>query len=608
MAYNGAVRSWLPIFAVAVAVAACGGNNNDSCPADQTSCGGSCVDTLSSHDHCGSCDNACLADQVCGNGTCAAMCPLNQSECGGTCSDTSTDPMNCGGCGMACSGGDICVDSQCQVPCDHAMLMSPIDDEWGLSWDGLERTPAALDVAKATCQAFGARLPTATEAYRVSYNQSAMPVGDSFNTSYIWTLVPNDRLNQATLRLSDGGTSSTAATTATPYRCVCPAVLPKTFTGGRCNGTPGSECFTIGNYNIDSKDRPALRKSAAVWECTNDRAHLAEATTLIEGIRAGLPGSNALIETADGTGYAWTSTLKWSSSTWDIGGNVSYVDLRTPAPFRCAAPKVAQSPNSNTIANQFVGPLSPYKSQTDDEPGAAWGPAHDTCFVRGGHLPRSSELAELVQQGLPNGSSANLWTSDQVGYNGTNFLASVLSWSALDQRYSFQYTGGADNTATWAYKTDASHPFRCIYYPIDTTYTAPTSCNGGCFMVTGGGTPAPTMWFDQTDRPASAFSDAIADCNAAGGHLASERDLTEALRSALANGSNAYLFVADLGFGFNGSAIYGYYTMVVRWADTQTSYADQWTSGAGTTGDMTWSDTSAAAMRPYRCMWTNELR
>src|SRR5262249_50304532 len=161
-------------------------------------------------------------------------------------------------CGSACATGDVCSFGECGPPCDPSMLMSPITDRWGVQWDGLERAPAALDAAAATCKAFGARLPTATELFRVAANQSG-GVGQSFNTNYLWSLAPDNDLNEAVLRLSDGGTSTTAAASPAAYRCVCAAAAPKTFSDNRCNGQPGSACFKFGKYNIDSEDRPALR-------------------------------------------------------------------------------------------------------------------------------------------------------------------------------------------------------------------------------------------------------------------------------------------------------------------------------------------------------------
>jgi len=468
-----------------------------------------------------------------------------------------------------------------------------------MTWDGLERPVAALDVAKAACDAFGARLPTASELYRVSATQSAA-VGQSFNTNYLWSLDPDDHLNQAVLRLSDGGTSTLAAASPGAYRCVCPpASMPSAFAGGHCNGAPGTECFTFGSYNFDSKDRPALRKSAAVWECTNEHAHLADLPQLVEAARNGLPGSGRFLMTADAADYHDSSAIRWSTTSWTPPGDAGIIDFVTPAPFRCAGPAAAVSANPNAIDNPYVGPLSRYKSETVDTAAASWVAAQATCVARGGHLPRETEMAELIQQGLPNGTNTGLWSADEVGYNGTQFLAAINIWTALDQRYSFAYTGDAATTASWAYKTDASHAFRCIYYPLDPSVAPPTTCKGGCFSLVLPGTPAPTMWFDSLDREPAIMSDAFATCAAEQGHVASERDYTEAILGGLPNGvgNGNYLFTSDFGLGTNPTLA----TMIVQWtAATAAGFADEYPS------DMTWAD--PAPGRAYRCMWTNELR
>jgi hypothetical protein len=545
---------------------------------------------LSDRENCGACGHACGADEVCGNGTCMT-CAQDQTLCGDSCVAMDSDVLNCGGCGIACNVGEACIAGECAVPCDTAQLSSPIADPWGVTWDGLERPAAALDVAGASCKDFGARLPTATELHRVSATQSGL-VGQSFHVNYLWSQAPDDKLNQAVIRLSDGGTSTRAALSTGPYRCVCPPVLPRTFSGGHCNGPPGGECFTAGGYNFDVADRPALRKSAAVWECTNERAHLADLPRLVEAIQAGLPGSNLFISTADASDNHQSSEIRWNATSWSPAGNTAAVDLRTPAPFRCAAPALAVSANPNTIANEFLGPLSRYKGETSDSAALVWAAAHDACTSRGGHLPRATELAELIMQGLPNGSGQSLWSADQVGSNSTQYLVAANSWTALDQRYSYAF-GGADQTATWAYKT-TSQLFRCIYYPLDPAYVAPTGCAGDCFTVTLPGDPAPRMWFDSVDRPATTLADAVADCAAAGGHLPSERDLTEAIRAGLPNGigTTTYLYTSDFA---------QLKTTVVRWTGTgSAAYTDQ------NPAYMTWSD--QVTLRPHRCMWTNEQR
>ncbi|KAJ1261840.1 hypothetical protein BS78_09G061300 [Paspalum vaginatum] len=52
-------------------------------------CGGQCVDTAASADHCGGCNKVCKHDRS----TC----------CGGRCVDVLADRDNCGACGNRCS-------------------------------------------------------------------------------------------------------------------------------------------------------------------------------------------------------------------------------------------------------------------------------------------------------------------------------------------------------------------------------------------------------------------------------------------------------------------------------------------------------------------------
>jgi hypothetical protein len=153
----------------------------------------------------------------------------------------------------------------------------------------------------------------------------------------------------------------------------------------------------------------------------------------------------------------------------------------------------------------------------------------------------------------------------------------------------------------WNQKSDAGHLFRCIYYPIDQTYAGPadSDCNGGCFKLALSGTVAPTMWFDSNDRGAAPLETAIDTCRKAGGHLASERDFTEAIRHGLPNGSGNFLSTWDIGQGASTGA--GTDFMIVRWTATETGYADQYTT------DMTNAALSNATFG-FRCMWTNELR
>jgi hypothetical protein len=72
---------------------------------DSTKCGSSCATAVT-----------CTGGETCQNGACA--CPsTNPNLCGGTCTNTQTDANNCGTCGNACTGGKSCVAGTCQTVC-----------------------------------------------------------------------------------------------------------------------------------------------------------------------------------------------------------------------------------------------------------------------------------------------------------------------------------------------------------------------------------------------------------------------------------------------------------------------------------------------------------
>lgn len=569
------------------------------CSAGTALCGSSCVDTSSSTSHCGTCGNACRAGYACVNGRCSTDCGVGQVQCSGACTNLGTDPNNCGACGNACPASQRCIQGACQGACE-SNLVQALPDPWGYWWDGLERPSTTYAQAKDACAAIGGRLPTGSELHRVSAVQSGA-VGDTYATNYLWSLAPYSPGNQVISRLSDGAmTYSDSTTTTRPYRCVCPNGLPISFTGSACHGPPRAGCFTTPNasarYHIDMVDRPPMSKGAAMWECAFYRAHLADYVTYAEAILAGLPnGSGSWLHTADDAEYRYDTLVKWLNiqTSWPADSNTTVATTTDFRPFRCAGPAQPAGTHPNTVTNEFVGALGGNKGEAVDTPTVGWATAHDTCWNRGGHLPRSTELGELVQQGLPGGTNEWLWTSDQMGYNGTQFLAGVVRWTGVAPSYGHYYS----TFLSWNYKTVAGHPLRCIYYPINTQYTGPATndCNGGCMQFTLPGTTPAVMWMDNRDRTAATLGSAINLCASRGGHLASERDYTEAIRHGLPNGSNTWLLTSDIGHGGSSTNV-----MVIRWTGTDTGFTDQYSTYS------TW--TGLNSVSPYRCMWTNELR
>lgn len=88
------------------------GDSIPICDLGESPCGTQCVLLGSDASHCGACDVACGATEVCSGGACVARCGDGLTACGRDCVDTTSSPMNCGGCGIVCPTG-ICVDSQC---------------------------------------------------------------------------------------------------------------------------------------------------------------------------------------------------------------------------------------------------------------------------------------------------------------------------------------------------------------------------------------------------------------------------------------------------------------------------------------------------------------
>lgn len=487
------------------------------------------------------------------------------------------------------NGREPAPDAGIDAPTCSDLLTMPVTDSWGQVWDGMEHAPASFEAATAACDQFGARLPTATELYRVNATTSSA-IGQSFHTNYLWTLVPWGRTDQASVRISDGTATAQPALSPLAYRCTCAPPKAADFSGTHCNGPPGTECFRSGRLNVDTNDRAALRRSAAIFECAYEHAHLADLPALVEAVQAGLPGSNMNLATADQSNYQSSTTMRWIGvmTNWSLVNTLGTVGLVMPAPFRCAGPAVAVE--KPAVPTGFAGSF--YASETVDSPGSAWGIAHSTCMSRGGHIPRSSELAELIMQGLPAGSDTYLWTSDQSGVSGsgTTLQTALLRWSGLDLRFPYEWqASGVANTSAWDTKSVVL-PFRCIYYPIDPAFTEPTACNGGCFEVPIVGPSR--MVFDSVNRTLSSLAGAHATCGQLGGHLATARDLTEAIRAGLVNGNDIYLFTAEIG---------GSDALVTIWGNAaEPNFTDQYQAGSSYSGINT--------SRPFRCMWTNELR
>lgn len=82
------------------------------CGVGLLACEMACVDTGSNAQHCGGCDQACAANEVCSAGSCAPACDAGLTKCGADCINVVQTAGHCGGCGNVCASG-ICEDSTC---------------------------------------------------------------------------------------------------------------------------------------------------------------------------------------------------------------------------------------------------------------------------------------------------------------------------------------------------------------------------------------------------------------------------------------------------------------------------------------------------------------
>lgn len=523
------------------------------------------------------------------------------------------------------------------------MLNQPLTDPWGWSWDGLERAASSYDEAVSSCSQFRGRLPTVSELHRVSATQSAT-VGQTIHTNPLWSLAPWSPGVHVRVRLSDAALLGEPDATKTNYRCVCPPPLPKVYVGNNCYGDAHAPpCATLDGegaaHDIDTKDRPPVPKGTAVWECAFYGGHLATSLQLAEAVQQNIgTGSGQWLHSADEVRNDLGAVVNWTDGQdflfQQVASGHNSLDVAPPTdayPFRCVGETTAgvAPPQAATQWSNAGG----RRTEAMDYPAATHVQAIDQCFQNGGHLPTMAELNELVVEGAPGGSGAFVWTSDQTGFDGKNFTVAVTKWSGTELAHLY---GGAD--MNWAYKAD-SNPYRCLYYPVDAAYAGPsdTACSGGCASIVLPGGSGAKIWFDTADRQAATATAAIDDCRKWDGHLASERDLTEAIRVGLPNGSNTFLHTSDAMRGWCGISRGGYcnlggacsnvggrcgflgigvcisngdtcpvdiYVGAVKWTGTMLGFDDLWENSDAARSN--WN--RALDVKPYRCMWTNELR
>ena len=488
-----------------------------------------------------------------------------------------------------------------------ASVGARIKDGWGTDWDSQERSPQTWANAKAECEAAGARLPSVGEQFRVNFSTGSGDVGKSYTTSPLWSIIGPKPGSHHTVRLDNGTIADSTDATLVAFRCVWPSHASTWFTSADCYGAAGNACWTAkgekNRYSMDRADRPALVYGAAVQECALFHARLASERDYTEEIQRGLPaGSNAWQWTNDwerNSSSLYTGIVRWSgvntgfTDFYSTYASWSARDLSTKRAFRCIGVRYDAGANPKSVSGALVETATHLKVEGTDRAKAKFADAVSACWNLGGHLPTGDDLHRAIRGGLPNGSAAWQWTSDQGGVTAASVAG--VKWTGVDPEFhasSTAYQGWLAKNAS------AGYNYRCVYYPIDGEYTGPTSCNGGCFSSTKSGA---TQWMDSQERALTTYNLAVRACNDLGGHLPTERDLTELIRAGLPNGSNAWTFTSDQE-GYNSTS---FLVGLVRWSGVgSTAFTDLYS----TYSSWGYKSASTSYKRVYRCVWSNELR
>jgi hypothetical protein len=535
-------------------------------------------------------------------------CPEGQARCTQGCVPLTTI-VNCGACGNVCDEGSACVNSQCQVvpTCETVlggMFGEVQTDAAGVLWGVTPRDAVTWTTANTTCDGLEGHpsLPTATELYRLSQDAALRPA----TGVTLWSATPNGAAQRFRVTIggaSTGATVNTATTATSQFTCVCVPRRPAGFRDAACYGPSDAPCFSIMGslLSYDAGDRPALTKAGAIWECGQAGGRLPTASELAEAVAVAMPSSGKALLLADEVDAASTTLASWTTGHANTLAFSATADNAFSA-FRCVGirdPNTVQPALGSTTV-QVTGPGGPTGLAVDasDQDARGYRGALDACANGGGHLASPTELAALVDGGLPGATSKPLWTGDLVSLS-----TSPASWvvaTFLTTAPPAHFNAGTRGSSVVAAGTTL--PFRCVYPPLDPLFYAPdsTACWGsaGCVAHTRTRADGATVqvFIDSGGRTPATFADAAAQCANLGAHLPTSSDLFELIRSGV-NGTNQALWTSDLVLGAS---------------EPVTAFRASW-SGVPTNYDPAAAPdyrqiVSSSMVSSFRCLWTNEVR
>ena len=321
----------------------------------------------------------------------------------------------------------------------------PLGDLYHVDVD--DRAPLPLGAAMAECRMANARLPLSSELETVI--RAGLPNGSD---EMVWT-TEHYQTCWSGCKLS-GAPAWTVKWTGTDGN------WPGTYVGRwyydtarfRCVGlkdrgalsapTGGGWAEPAQHIRADGADRPKAPFMSALDACLIAKGHLLYSGELWSAIAAGLPGPTGdAIWTAEPgdlrpltLAWAIAPQMLWPSSTFAASGLNQY-PLGTARPYRCgyyATAPPGPPPACHGGCFQVVkGNVRLYGDALDRAP-APYMEALDTCAELGGQLPSMRDLSEQIRLGLPNGTTAAIWTTS-TAYDDSKTQATKLVAHWFDQ-------------------------------------------------------------------------------------------------------------------------------------------------------------------------------
>ena len=206
----------------------------------------------------------------------------------------------------------------------------------------------------------------------------------------------------------------------------------------------GQRALEHAGYNFDTKDRPALRKSAAVLSvrarvsCRRAAARERDPCRVPRQSLCRLPIKRRT-----------TRRPCCGDRGERLGAERKRVVRRQPqrrAVSLCGAEADRAAEPEPTIANSSCRRCRSTRARLQSA-AAGWIAAHDACFQRGATC-RAAEFAELDRRACRTARTQSVERRGRLRRPNNNFLVEVNNWSALDTRYNFAHTAAGDQTAT----------------------------------------------------------------------------------------------------------------------------------------------------------------